>query len=64
MERVDWVVCHSGADIWQAKGYGKETTFDSDENYEELLDFRWAPALFLTGNKSIMGPHTLLSCLL
>jgi hypothetical protein len=41
MERVDWVVCHSGADIWHAKGYGKETTFSSDENYEEILDFRW-----------------------
>lgn len=35
---LDWIVCHSGADIWHAQSDGE---WHSDEQWENLIDFRY-----------------------
>ena len=37
LEGLDWIVCHSGADIWHAQSDGE---WNSDEQWENLIDFR------------------------
>ena len=39
LEGLDWIVCHSGADIWHAQSDGE---WNSDEQWENLIDFRCA----------------------
>lgn len=38
LDGLDWIVCHSGADIWHGQQDGQ---WDADEQWEELIDFRY-----------------------
>jgi len=39
---IDWVVCHSGADIWHAHPQpdGKSIDWKADEQWERHIDWR------------------------
>ena len=37
LDGLDWIVCHSGADIWHAQTDGE---WNADEQWENLVDFR------------------------
>ena len=41
LDGLDWIVCHSGADIWHAQQDGQ---WNADEPWEQLIDFRYAPS--------------------
>lgn len=38
LDGLDWIVCHSGADIWHGQQDGQ---WDADDQWEELIDFRY-----------------------
>ncbi|KAL3157983.1 hypothetical protein ABBQ32_012382 [Trebouxia sp. C0010 RCD-2024] len=38
LDGLDWIVCHSGADIWHGQQDGQ---WDADDQWEQLIDFRW-----------------------
>lgn len=37
LDGLDWIVCHSGADIWHGQQDGQ---WDADDQWEQLIDFR------------------------
>lgn len=39
LDGLDWIVCHSGADIWHC---GPDGEWAADEQWENLIDFRHA----------------------
>ena len=39
LDGLDWIVCHSGADIWHCQTDGE---WVADEQWENLIDFRQA----------------------
>lgn len=38
LDGLDWIVCHSGADIWHAQSDGE---WNADDQWENLIDFRY-----------------------
>ena len=42
LEGLDWIVCHSGADIWHGQQDGQ---WEADDHWESLIDFRQAACL-------------------
>ena len=38
LDGLDWIVCHSGADIWHGQQDGQ---WDADDQWEQLIDFRY-----------------------
>lgn len=38
LDGLDWIVCHSGADIWHGQQDGQ---WEADDHWEQLIDFRW-----------------------
>ncbi len=45
LDGLDWIVCHSGADIWHGQQDGQ---WEADEHWEQLIDFRHALPLSCT----------------
>lgn len=43
LDGLDWIVCHSGADIWHAQSDGE---WNADDQWENLIDFRYTSWLF------------------
>lgn len=41
LDGLDWIVCHSGADIWHGQQDGQ---WEADDHWEQLIDFRHAHA--------------------
>ena len=39
LDGLDWIVCHSGADIWHGQQDGQ---WEADDHWEQLIDFRHA----------------------
>ena len=39
LDGLDWIVCHSGGDIWHGHQDG---TWDADDQWEQLIDYRSA----------------------
>ncbi len=39
LDGLDWIVCHSGADIWHGQQDGQ---WEADDQWEQLIDFRHA----------------------
>lgn len=37
LDGLDWIVCHSGADIWHGQ---QSAEWDADDQWEQLIDFR------------------------
>lgn len=53
LDGLDWIVCHSGADIWHAQQDGE---WDADDQWEELIDFRYlATAAFQPLHLNVPG---------
>ena len=44
LDGLDWIVCHSGADIWHAQTDGE---WNADEQWENLVDFRCTSHILL-----------------
>ena len=49
LEGLDWIVCHSGADIWHGQQDGQ---WNADDQWEQLIDFRSAALAYPSSAQS------------
>lgn len=57
LDGLDWIVCHSGADIWHGQQDGQ---WDADDQWEELIDFRYLTTAVTAAFQTMF--HVVLCC--